>query len=149
QIKKALEPYGFTCISQLNFVNDRDSNFIKALQPYSPINRVRHRLNSVINSCFYQTGKIKRKTDNDIPNEALELIYSSDSDDDTDNYDRYAFVVSSFGYDLADVDLIDISSSANNTLKSIPFFKTLMKFLRKKIYWPPNSNNLCPLEYSL
>ncbi|CAF4147067.1 unnamed protein product, partial [Rotaria sordida] len=124
-LKKALEPFGIADLSQLNFVSDRGSNFIKALKPYSPIYCVAHRLNNIIKTCFYQTGKIKRKTDDGIPNEALELVYSSDSDDDTDNYENYAIVASSFGYDLIDVDLMDLTSSAKNILKTISSCKIL------------------------
>ncbi|CAF4892399.1 unnamed protein product [Rotaria sp. Silwood1] len=124
-IKKALEPFGITDLSQINFVSDRGPNFVKALKSYSPTYCVGHRLNNIIKTCFYQTGKIKYKADDYITNETIESVCSSDSEDDNDNYDRCTILASSFGYDLMDIDAIDIPSSAANILKTISSCKNL------------------------
>ncbi|CAF5125033.1 unnamed protein product, partial [Rotaria sp. Silwood1] len=120
-----LELFGITDLSQLNFVSDRGSNFMKALKPYSPVYCVAHRLNNIIKTCFYQTAIIKRKNVDNIPNEVFQLVYSSDSDDGNDDYDRSAVVAASFNYDLVNVDLMNLPSSASNILTTISFCKAL------------------------
>jgi len=70
---------------------------VKALAPYSPVYCVAHRLNNVIKTCFYQTSKKKSQSNDDSTNIILELLYSSDSEDDVDNHD--GVVASSFDYD--------------------------------------------------
>jgi hypothetical protein len=130
-MKKALEPFGITDLSKLNFVSDRGSNFVKALKPYSPTYCVCHRLNNIIKKCFYQTCKKKCRFNDSIPNEILELLYSSDSEDDDDNGGEGDIVASLFGYDLSDTELMNIPSYAKNVLKTISSCKALVKFIKK------------------
>ncbi|CAF1012377.1 unnamed protein product [Rotaria magnacalcarata] len=54
-----------------------------------------------------------------------ELVCSSDSEDDSDNYDHYTIVAPSFDYGLIDIDTTDILSSATNILKTLSSCKSL------------------------
>ncbi|CAF5042532.1 unnamed protein product [Rotaria sp. Silwood1] len=82
-IKKALEPFGITDLTKVNFVSDRGANLVKALKPYSTTNCVAHRLNNIVKVGFYQTNK-KRKNNKIDPSEILEIICSSGSENDSD-----------------------------------------------------------------
>ena len=60
---------------------------MKALKPYATTNCVAHRGNNVVKVGFYQTNKKKRKTNEAIPCQLLEIISVSDSENDTDSDD--------------------------------------------------------------
>ncbi|CAF4527343.1 unnamed protein product, partial [Rotaria sp. Silwood2] len=83
-IKKALEPFGITDLTKLNFVSDRGANLVKALKPYSTMNCVAHRFNNVVKASFYQTVRKKRTNNKTVPcqSQRLELTSSSDSESD-------------------------------------------------------------------
>jgi hypothetical protein len=57
---------------------------VKALKPFSATNCVAHRFNNVVKLCFFQMNKKKVKKNKNIPSQILEIIYSSDSENDTD-----------------------------------------------------------------
>ncbi|CAF3671087.1 unnamed protein product [Rotaria sordida] len=135
-IKKALEPFGITDLTKVNFVSDRGANFVKALKPYSTTNCVAHRLNNIVKVGFYQTKKKRKNNKIDSP-EIFEIICSSDSENDTDcsgDEDRESSetndkhlgdnksvrrATSSCILDYSTIKLSEIPPSALNILKTI------------------------------
>ncbi|CAF2868573.1 unnamed protein product [Rotaria sp. Silwood2] len=81
-IQKALEPFGITDLTKLNFVSDRGPNFLKALKPFATTNCVAHRLNNIPKGGFYQTSKKKTNCNKVVPSQTLNTVSSSDSEND-------------------------------------------------------------------
>ncbi|CAF3998528.1 unnamed protein product, partial [Rotaria sp. Silwood1] len=78
-LQSALEPFGIIDLSQVFFVSDRGSNFVKALTHFFVIWCFAHRLNNVLKLCFF-TAATKEEKRKAMDNTQL----SDDSDEDFD-----------------------------------------------------------------
>ena len=60
---KALNQFEIVDLSEVTFVSDRGTNFLKALKRFQAYSCVAHRLNNIVKHCFFVNEKNKNQED--------------------------------------------------------------------------------------